>query len=70
MQDIQAWLHRRMEGEAPSTYVGAVGELSAGTNAYLEVDLTACEYVLACVITGRDEVSHDAKGMIQQIRVS
>lgn len=70
IQDVQAWLEKRMEGEAPSTFVGAMGELSAGANAYLEVNLTAGEYVLACVITGRDEVSHAAKGMIQQIRVS
>jgi hypothetical protein len=70
IQDVEDWLHKRMEGEAPSTFVGAMGELSPGTNAYLEVDLTAGEYVLACVITGRDEVSHAVKGMIQQIRVN
>jgi hypothetical protein len=33
------------------------------------VDLTARDYVLLCVITGRDQVTHDAKGMVQQIRV-
>jgi hypothetical protein len=70
VQDFQAWLQNHMEGEAPSTYAGAMAELSTGAHAYLEVDLTAGEYILVCLITGRDEVSHAAKGMIQQIRVS
>jgi hypothetical protein len=70
IQDFQAWLQKNMEGEAPSTYVGAMAELSTGADAYFEVDLTTGEYVLVCLITGRDEVSHAAKGMIQQIRVS
>jgi hypothetical protein len=70
IQHFQAWLQKHMQGEAPCTYVGAMGELSTGAEAYLDVDLTAGEYVLVCLITGRDEVSHAAKGMIQQIRVS
>jgi hypothetical protein len=70
IQDFDAWLQKNMEGEAPSVYVGAMAELSAGANASFEVELTAGDYVLACVITGRDEVSHAVKGMIQQIRVS
>jgi hypothetical protein len=69
MQDVQGWMRTRMEGEAPAAFVAAVGELSTGTDAYLEVDLTAGDYVLLCVITGRDQVTHDAKGMVQQIRV-
>lgn len=70
IQDFQAWLQKHMEGEAPSTYVGAMAELSTGADAYFEVNLTAGEYVLVCLITGRDAVSHAAKGMIRQIRVS
>jgi hypothetical protein len=70
IQDFQAWLQEHMQGEAPSTFVGAMGELSTGADAYFEADLSAGEYVLVCLITGRDEVSHAAKGMIQQIRVS
>jgi hypothetical protein len=70
MQDFRAWLQKDMQGEAPSTYVGAMAELSTGADGYFEVDLTAGEYVLVCLITGRDEMSHLAKGMIQQIHVS
>jgi hypothetical protein len=70
IQDFQAWLQEHMQGEAPSTFVGAMGELSTGADAYLEADLSAGEYVLVCLITGRDEVSHVDKGMIQQIRIS
>ena len=40
-----------------------------GAGAYFDVDLSAGDYVLVCLITGRDEVSHAAKGMVQHIRI-
>jgi hypothetical protein len=69
MDDFQAWMQNNMQGEAPSTFVGAMAELSTRTEAYFEVDLSAGEYLLVCLVAGRDEVPHNAKGMIQLIRV-
>jgi hypothetical protein len=69
MEDYQAWMQRNMEGEPPATLVGAMGELSTGAAADFEADLSAGDYVLVCLVTGRDEVSHSAKGMVQHIRV-
>ncbi|HET6341769.1 MAG TPA: hypothetical protein VFG78_06245 [Gemmatimonadota bacterium] len=69
MEDFHAWLEDLMQGEAPATFVGAMGEMSTGAAGYLEVDLPAGDYVLICLVAGRDEVPHFAKGMIQHIRV-
>jgi hypothetical protein len=69
MEDYQAWMQRNMQGESPVTFVSAMAELSTGAVAYMDADLSAGEYVLVCLITGRDEVSHAAKGMLQHIRI-
>lgn len=69
MDDFTAWLQRGMEGDAPSTLVGTMGELSSGAEAYLDLDLPPGEYVVVCLVAGRDEVSHLDKGMVRQIRV-
>jgi hypothetical protein len=69
MDDYQAWMQKNMQGEPPVTFAGAMAELSTGAGAYLDVDLSAGDYVLVCLITGRDAVSHAAKGMVQHIRI-
>ena len=68
MEDYQAWT-QNMQGEPPGAYVSAMAELSTDSEAFFEVDLSAGEYVLVCLIAGRDEVLHVAKGMIQHIRI-
>jgi len=69
MAEFNAWLQTGMQGEAPASLVAAMAGLSAGAEAYLEVDLTPGEYVLVCLVAGRDEVPHTAKGMIRRVRV-
>ena len=69
MEHVQAWMQSNMQGEPPAAPVGAMAEMSAGTEAWFEVDLPAGEYVLVCLVAGRDEVPHMAKGMIQHVRV-
>ena len=46
-----------------------MAEISTGNAAYVDVELSAGDYVLVCLITGRDEVSHATKGMVQHIRI-
>lgn len=69
MADYQAWMQTNMDGEPPATFVSSMGELSTGAAGYTEVDLSAGDYVLVCLITGRDDISHAAKGMVQHIRI-
>jgi hypothetical protein len=69
MEDYRAWIQRNMQGEPAATFVSAMAELSTGAAAYFQADLSAGDYVLVCLITGRDEVSHAAKGMLQHIRI-
>lgn len=69
VEHFQKWIQNSMQGEAPSTFVGAMAELSTGAAGYLEVDLPPGEYVLICLIAGRDEVPHFVKGMIQHVLV-
>lgn len=69
MEDYNDWLANGMEGEEPAEFVGAMGEMSTGTEAFLELDLSAGDYVLVCLVAGQDEVPHVAKGMIQHVRV-
>jgi hypothetical protein len=69
IEDYQAWVQRNMQGEPPVTFVAAMAELSTGATGYFEADLAAANYVLVCLITGRDEVSHAEKGMVQHIRI-
>jgi hypothetical protein len=69
MEDVQAWMQSNMQGEPPAAPAGAMAEMSAGTEAWFELDLPAGDYVLVCLVAGRDEVPHIAKGMIQHIRV-
>lgn len=69
MADYTAWLGDRMQGEPPAVRVGGMAEMSGGTEAFLELDLTAGEYVLVCLVAGRDEIPHVAKGMIRHVRI-
>jgi hypothetical protein len=69
MDDFSAWLRDGMQGEPPSTLEGAMGEVSGGGEAYLEVELPPGEYALVCLVAGRDEQSHVEKGMVLQLRV-
>jgi hypothetical protein len=69
MEDYHAWMQKNMQGEPPATFVSAMAEISTGNAAYVDVELSAGNYVLVCLITGRDEVSHAAKGMVQHIRI-
>jgi hypothetical protein len=68
-EDFQTWMQHGMQGEAPSTLVGAMAELSGNTEAFLEVDLPPGEYVVVCLVAGRDEVPHMAKGMIKHFHI-
>lgn len=67
--DVDAWLQNGMEGEPPATSVGGMDVLSNREEAWFEVDLSPGSYVLVCLVAGRDEVPHTAKGMIRQIRI-
>jgi hypothetical protein len=69
LDDFKAWVANQMQGEGPAEFVGALAEQTGGTRAWLEVDLAAGNYVLVCLVAGRDEEPHMAKGMIQQIQV-
>ena len=69
IEDYHAWVKNNMQGEPPATFVSAMAELSTGAAGYLAADLPAGDYVLVCLITGRDEVSHAAKGMVQHVRI-
>ena len=68
MEDFNAWM-QNMQGEPPATVAGTMSTLSTGADAYTEVDLSAGDYVLVCLVAGRDDVPHVAKGMVQQIRI-
>lgn len=69
MEEYLAWLENGMQGDAPAEGVGASGELSTGEQAYMEIDLSAGDYVMVCLVAGQDEVPHVAKGMMQHFRV-
>lgn len=69
LEDFQAWIQNQMQGEAPSTYVGGMATQSFGVEGYLTLDLPAGDYILVCLVAGRDEVPHFAKGMIEHVRV-
>jgi hypothetical protein len=69
IDDFSAWVRGGMQGEPPSTLEGAMGEVSGGGEAYLEVDLPPGEYALVCLVAGRDEESHLEKGMVLQLRI-
>jgi hypothetical protein len=70
MEDFQAWVENGMQGDAPAEGVHASGELSTGEEAYIDIDLSAGDYVIVCLVAGQDEVPHVAKGMIQHVRVA
>lgn len=67
--DVEAWLQNGMEGEPPATLTGGMDVLSHGEEAWFEVDLSPGSYVLVCLVAGRDEVPHTAKGMIEHIQI-
>jgi hypothetical protein len=69
IEEYRAWVMNGMQGDAPAEAVDASGELSTGENAYIEVDLSAGDYVLVCLVAGQAEVPHVAMGMIQELRV-
>lgn len=48
---------------------GGVATLAPGMEAFLEVNLTPGDYVLACMVTSPDGKAHIEHGMIQQIKV-
>src|SRR5690606_14122239 len=68
LEDFNVWLRTGMQGEAPASLVAAMAGLSAGAEAYLEVDLTPGEYVLVCLVAVRDEVPNIVKGIIRRVR--
>jgi hypothetical protein len=68
-EDVEAWLQHGMQGEPPVTAEGAMDNLSGGVEAYLDVDLPPGDYVLVCLVAGRDEVPHTEKGMIRHVKV-
>lgn len=69
IDDFHAWIGNNMQGEEPAAFVSAMAEQSAGTEAWLDLDLTAGDYVLVCLVAGQDEVPHVANGMIQSVHV-
>lgn len=69
IEQHKAWLSRNMQGEAPSVFVSGTAGHATGAETFLAVDLTPGDYVVVCLVAGRDEVPHFTKGMIQQIGV-
>ena len=69
VDEVTTRLETGMQGEAPAELAGAMAEMSTGQEALLELDLPAGEYVLICLVAGRDGVPHVAKGMIRHVRV-
>ena len=68
-EDFQTWLRNGMPREGQPMLVGMMTALSSGRDAYFEAELSRGEYVLVCLVGGRDEVPHVAKGMIRHIRI-
>ncbi len=58
------------QGPAPASRVAGVTALDPTLEAYLDVDLTRGDYVLACFISAPDGRSHIAHGMIRHIHVA
>lgn len=66
---FQTWLQNGMQGEPAAAFVAAMSGQSSGAEGYLTVDVTAGEYVFVCLVAGRDDVPHIAKGMLHHVRV-
>lgn len=68
MQDFEAWV-QNPQGLPPASSLGGVSSFVPNTEAYFEVDLTAGDYLLLCLVTAPDGRSHAEHGMIQQLRI-
>lgn len=67
--DMEAWLQKGMQGEPPVTFVKGMDVLSDGEEGWFEVDFSPGDYVLVCLVAGRDEMPHTAKGMVEHIQI-
>lgn len=68
--DLMQWMKTR-DGDVPGEEVGGTVGLSTGEVNFINVDLTADEYVLLCFVPdAKDGKSHLSHGMIRQFTVS
>jgi uncharacterized cupredoxin-like copper-binding protein len=68
--DLMQWMKTR-DGEMPGEEVGGTVGLSTGEVNFVNVDLTAGEYILLCFVPdAKDGKSHLSHGMIRQFTVS
>lgn len=70
LADLVQWMKTR-EGDMPGEEVGGTVGLSTGEVNFMNVDLTAGEYILLCFVPdAKDGKSHLSHGMIRQFTVS
>jgi hypothetical protein len=69
LEDFESWVSYP-QGPPPATMVGAVTALAPSLTAYLELDLTAGNYVLFCLVSAPDGRPHMAHGMVQGLTIS
>ena len=70
LSDLVQWIKTR-EGDMPGEEVGGTVALSTGEVNFMNVELTAGEYILLCFVPdAKDGRSHLAHGMIRQFTVS
>lgn len=69
-EDIPKYVAAGMQGPPPGVPLGGVAAMSAGRDAYYEVDLKPGDYAIVCFVEGSDGKPHFAHGMIQQIKVT
>ena len=70
MPDLMQWMKTR-DGEMPGEQIGGTVGLSTGEVNFVNVDLTAGEYILICFVPdAKDNKSHFSHGMIRQFTVS
>ena len=68
--DLMQWMKTR-DGDMPGEEVGGTVGLSTGEVNFVNVDLTAGEYILLCFVPdAKDGKSHLSHGMIRQFTVS
>ena len=70
LADLMQWMKTR-DGDMPGEEVGGTVALSKGEVNFVNVDLTAGEYILLCFVPdAKDGKSHLSHGMIRQFTVS
>jgi hypothetical protein len=70
LSDLLQWIQTR-EGDMPGEEIGGTVGLSTGEVNFVNVELTAGEYILLCFVPdAKDGKSHLSHGMIRQFTVS